>query len=139
MGKVVLSGRMPNWGMVLILVLVDLGGKGTVLQCLVSQDTNSLNPCFGGFGWERTASMDTSSPLLTVLILVLVDLGGKVENRTVLQCLVCLNPCFGGFGWERLNKTITFCLTKGCLNPCFGGFGWERLRFCQLTKTEYQS
>ena len=39
----------------------------------------SLNPCFGGFGWER------------------------LRKKSKLKTKTCLNPCFGGFGWERTN------------------------------------
>ena len=61
---------------VLILVLVDLGGK----DLLILNHTSSkrcLNPCFGGFGWESISFECFQPP------------DG------------CLNPCFGGFGWER--------------------------------------
>ena len=63
--------------MVLILVLVDLGGKV-----------------------KNSNSMETKE--IIVLILVLVDLGGKGEED-VADSNPCfrLNPCFGGFGWER--------------------------------------
>ena len=40
-----------------------------------------LYPCFGGFGWERTADIICRQEELEVLILVLVDLGGKVFSH----------------------------------------------------------
>ena len=41
---------------------------------------NRLNPCFGGFGWERHRCYKLSVRACKVLILVLVDLGGKDLN-----------------------------------------------------------
>ena len=64
---------------VLILVLVDLGGKDVVYGAIDTMD-NRLNPCFGGFGWESHDRDRSQRPLRSVLILVLVDLGGKVNN-----------------------------------------------------------
>ena len=74
-------------------------------KCFVSEITDftphSLNPCFGGFGWERTALHNAIIAEIIVLILVLVDLGGKVKYLFANQLLLMgLNPCFGGFGWE---------------------------------------
>mgnify|MGYP006916318314 CR=1 FL=1 len=37
----------------------------------------SLNPCFGGFGWESDPMRVNVNKDIFVLILVLVDLGGK--------------------------------------------------------------
>ena len=74
-------------------------------KCLVSSDLNrisvGLNPCFGGFGWER---------------------GRRVPSYHIYG--ERLNPCFGGFGWERVRQERLVWLLF-CLNPCFGGFGWE--------------
>ena len=68
-----------------------------------------LNPCFGGFGWERSLKMVYFTSKTFVLILVLVDLGGKVlaakAEKTINRA--CLNPCFGGFGWERHHPKAT--------------------------------
>ena len=45
--------RLLGWrrGEVLILVLVDLGGKAEEFSPAVVNYL-CLNPCFGGFGWE---------------------------------------------------------------------------------------
>ena len=50
---------------------------------MMTHDRNlaSLNPCFGGFGWER-------SPAFVQMAATMLS----------------LNPCFGGFGWERIGK-----------------------------------
>ena len=41
----------------------------------------SLNPCFGGFGWERYRLIKFRDTEVIVLILVLVDLGGKGKAK----------------------------------------------------------
>ena len=100
-GQVLVRQSAP----VLILVLVDLGGKD--LYGLGSFFISCLNPCFGGFGWERMRS-STFSPISS-----------------------CLNPCFGGFGWESPEHLAIQVIASG-LNPCFGGFGWESCEILQL-------
>ena len=41
-----------------------------------------LNPCFGGFGWERSRIFRGLLRGGDVLILVLVDLGGKELRKS---------------------------------------------------------
>ena len=104
---------------------MDLGGKAPEIQGHRGHSIR-LNPCFGGFGWERHRGHSIRGGRRGVLILVLVDLGGKGFRWEVVGAYYedSLNPCFGGFGWERC---IADSLLGGyfCLNPCFGGFGWE--------------
>ena len=80
MGKIWFEGsRGYYWTAVLILVLVDLGGK--------------------------VDTMNIAKQIGAVLILVLVDLGGKVATVVGEEVkYLCLNPCFGGFGWERIQE-----------------------------------
>ena len=59
---------------------MDLGGKAhTLIKYTIK--TLSLNPCFGGFGWESAQDRKDPERKVDVLILVLVDLGGKVAKR----------------------------------------------------------
>ena len=46
---------MSPYALVLILVLVDLGGKDIRTRIFITPPTG-LNPCFGGFGWESVKS-----------------------------------------------------------------------------------
>ena len=60
---------------------MDLGGKAPHFWMSTTRPRRSLNPCFGGFGWERTEVRDIyGCGTFMVLILVLVDLGGKAMD-----------------------------------------------------------
>ena len=53
-GKVcVMNAIVDVERLVLILVLVDLGGKELPRLKRKPKGKTRLNPCFGGFGWER--------------------------------------------------------------------------------------
>ena len=69
---------------VLILVLVDLGGK-VYRNRSKTRTSSGLNPCFGGFGWESWVDEHQVIETAIVLILVLVDLGGK-DNTLPTYC-----------------------------------------------------
>ena len=69
----------------------------------------SLNPCFGGFGWERPVNYAEPYEEIVVLILVLVDLGGKgllaLIKTEKPQVLILVLVDLGG-------KEVTQCLTS---------------------------
>ena len=103
-GRMVRERILTRSGLVLILVLVEIGLGGLTLKQMEKM-RYSLNPCFSGNRF-----------------------GSLMYLHDKLVAVISLNPCFSGNRFGRTANKKWFATNAVGLNPCFSGNRFGSLR-----------